>query len=436
MGKGGGGSTTTVQSADPWVGSQQYLKDLYAGASNAYKTSPQYYPASTVAAPSGETENTLQAMYARSFGSPLEAQAQQQTSQIANGSDWLSQLMATQASGGGWQNQMLNSIAGGSSQGQQTLSQIMNGSDVGQGVLGALAQGGGASGQAYQNILSGNDATSKYLKSVLGGDYLNGNPYLSGMVSSLNDQTTRAFRDSVMPSLASQFSLAGRYGSGAQSQGIDDATNNLSKTLTDNATNIYGANYAAERQNQNTAAGTLGQYLLSGANGLQQQQQQASQAYTGNRAGAAQAFTGNQQNALGQVQSNMNTNAGLLSGRQGAAIAALPGMAALDWQNLQQRAAVGDYRDAYNQQLIDADKAKWDYNQQAPWTQLNNYAGILNGSLSLNGSTSNQTAPGRSPLSGALGGALSGAALGTIIPGVGNALGAGIGAGAGLLGII
>ena len=50
MGKGGGGSSsTTVQKADPWIGLQPSLTNLYDSANNWYNSaSPQYYPNSTI----------------------------------------------------------------------------------------------------------------------------------------------------------------------------------------------------------------------------------------------------------------------------------------------------------------------------------------------------------------------------------------------------
>lgn len=46
---GGGGNTQTVQKADPWIGQQPYLTDLFQQAQNIYQTrTPQYFPKSTV----------------------------------------------------------------------------------------------------------------------------------------------------------------------------------------------------------------------------------------------------------------------------------------------------------------------------------------------------------------------------------------------------
>lgn len=48
-GKGGGGGTTTVEKADPWVGQQPYLRDLFSRAQTLSQQPMQTYPGSTVA---------------------------------------------------------------------------------------------------------------------------------------------------------------------------------------------------------------------------------------------------------------------------------------------------------------------------------------------------------------------------------------------------
>ena len=50
MSKGGGGGTNTVQRADPWVGQQPYLTDIFGQAKQLYQQGPQeFYPGRTYA---------------------------------------------------------------------------------------------------------------------------------------------------------------------------------------------------------------------------------------------------------------------------------------------------------------------------------------------------------------------------------------------------
>lgn len=64
MGKGGGGgSTTTVQKADPWVGQQPYLKEVFAESQKLYDNgglAPDYYSGNTIANQSDWTQQANQ----------------------------------------------------------------------------------------------------------------------------------------------------------------------------------------------------------------------------------------------------------------------------------------------------------------------------------------------------------------------------------------
>ena len=87
---------------------------------------------------------------------------------------------------------------------------------------------------------------------TIGGKYLNGNPYLEGMIG----QT----RDNVTDQVNGQFSLGGRYGSG-QHTGI------LAKYLADAENNMRFNNYGMERGYQNQAIDQA-QSLMNGSQGL------------------------------------------------------------------------------------------------------------------------------------------------------------------------
>lgn len=85
-----------------------------------------------------------------------------------------------------------------------------------------------------------NTAAGGYLQNVLNGNYLNpGNPYQT--------QLNQSIQDAVIPSVESQFSQNGRYGSGAFA---DSMTRQLADSI---APSVYG-NYQQERGNQQAAA--------------------------------------------------------------------------------------------------------------------------------------------------------------------------------------
>lgn len=55
-GSGGGQSTNTIQNADPWVGQQGYLRDIFSNAQRQFNApGPGFFPSTTVAAPSQAT---------------------------------------------------------------------------------------------------------------------------------------------------------------------------------------------------------------------------------------------------------------------------------------------------------------------------------------------------------------------------------------------
>lgn len=87
---------------------------------------------------------------------------------------------------------------------------------------------------------------------TLNGDFLNGNPYLDGILA-----TTR---NNITNDVNTQFSGAGRYGSGYYA-------GSLAKQLADAENNLRYQNYAQERQNQ-IGAVDQAQGLMNGTTGL------------------------------------------------------------------------------------------------------------------------------------------------------------------------
>lgn len=94
------------------------------------------------------------------------------------------------------------------------------------------------------------------VNATLQGDYLNSNPYLDAMYNNAASAVTRNYSEAVAPSIAANFGLSGRTGSNmAFANAMDTSRDTLSRNLGGMAANIYGGNYAQERQNQMQAAG-------------------------------------------------------------------------------------------------------------------------------------------------------------------------------------
>jgi hypothetical protein len=103
------------------------------------------------------------------------------------------------------------------------------------------------------------------------GDMLNANPYVDQMFNRAADNVVEKYKTATAPALQGAMIGAGKaYGSQAQEQALR-ARQGLSQELSGLATDIYGGNYAAERDMQMQAArgladrgynvaGSLGQY--------------------------------------------------------------------------------------------------------------------------------------------------------------------------------
>lgn len=109
---------------------------------------------------------------------------------------------------------------------------------------------------AYKRATGGSTLLTKALsqqEDVLKGSYLQNNPYFQQMLTATAKPITTAFQDE-MAKIASQSSLAGRYGSGAAQQLQSRATSNLADALANMGGTLAYQNYAAERARQEAAA--------------------------------------------------------------------------------------------------------------------------------------------------------------------------------------
>ena len=90
------------------------------------------------------------------------------------------------------------------------------------------------------------------------GDYLKeGNPYLRDLYERSARPVAETFRDVVAPSIAGRFMGAGRFGSGAMKDVLEQQTGVLGRTLGDLSASIYAPAYEAERGRMQSAAGML-----------------------------------------------------------------------------------------------------------------------------------------------------------------------------------
>lgn len=135
-------------------------------------------------------------------------------------------------------------------------------------------------------------AAQRHTQNVLGGQYLNGNPYLEGMIAKM--------RGNVTDQVNSQYSLGGRYGSGAH-------VGNLTSELANAENSARLADYNTQMGRMDQAAQTAGQ--LSG------QQSSNNASNFNNLLASAQADSGIRNTSYGQAM----TAAGMIPGIANAA---------------------------------------------------------------------------------------------------------------------
>jgi hypothetical protein len=195
------------------------------------------------------------------------------------------------------------------------------------------------------------------------GGFLNANPYQQAMMEAATRPLTQQFSQAVLPGISSLYSKSGRLGSGAMERALGTATEAYGRSLGDITANIAGSQYQQER--------------------AMQQQAQLAQAQL---AGAAPSFYGQQ---------------------------FLPS---------QTLAQVGAQQEAIAAQPLQEQLARYQFQQQLPYQQLQGYLSSVYGTPLASYGTQTTNAPtyqNRSAgvLGGAIAGGLGGYALGQI-PGV------------------
>ena len=111
-----------------------------------------------------------------------------------------------------------------------------------------------AAQQAYQASLG-------QIGQTAAGGFLQGNPYQQAMLQAATRPLTQQFGEQVLPGVASLYSRAGRYGSGAMERALGGATEAYGRALGDVSANIVGQDYARERGLQQQAQ--MGQAALA-----------------------------------------------------------------------------------------------------------------------------------------------------------------------------
>lgn len=125
---------------------------------------------------------------------------------------------------------------------------------------------------AQQRAMTGNPlvpaAQQQALQTIQGG-YLGANPYLQAALQPGFQAAERQFYNVVNPAL-SNFSRAGRYGSGAMQGALGQAGGEFGRALTGAAAQAAYQNYATERGRQLAAAGAAPEFAAADYADIQQ----------------------------------------------------------------------------------------------------------------------------------------------------------------------
>jgi hypothetical protein len=95
---------------------------------------------------------------------------------------------------------------------------------------------------------------------VAAGEYVKESPYLQAQLSAALRPLQKQFTEQVIPGISSQFSQAGRYGSGAMERATSGATEAFTRAAGDITSNIAGQQFQQERAYQQAAIPQLAQF--------------------------------------------------------------------------------------------------------------------------------------------------------------------------------
>lgn len=401
--------------SQPWNYQAPYLAQGYATAEQLFNQGgPQYYGGSTVAPFSPVTEQGMSQFYnTAAQGSPLPSQGQDYLSGVLSGGYTPN---PTQGFAG------LNSLASGNN------AMMNNPYGYELDPQGYMLSPGAFSASAPSNMLDKVDFNkvgdvsvgNEHLQNVQGGNFLGSNPYLDSAYNSAASRVTDNFNKSVLPGLNATFGAGGRTGSGLHEQSLNNAANTLGQNLGDMANSMYSSAYQFERGNQDQAATNLMDADLAAKLGNQQtrfgaESTNANLSGTGLNA-ATNASIASMNAQLGAGQGNQGFFQNLALGNQGLygdlslgnqnawnqglnnmfnasnalgnhyfsglnnmnnAVNSIPTIQNANYFDANQMMNLGNTIDAKAQDYINADKARWDFNETQPYNMLDWYMQAL-----------------------------------------------------------
>lgn len=419
-------TVTNKTEVDPTT--DAWRQTIFGAGNQLYNQGPaEYYPGQTVAPFSQQTQSGLNMMQGQAMQGAVGLPQAYNAANRAMSGMVPGMNTAMQASNGGMNNQFYGAM--GAAAGQQAAPQVTGMINQSMNTLGANQYGPQIAQTGEQQTQMGVGA----LQDFTGGM----NPHLQGMYDQGANQITN--------DLNARFAKAGRTGANAAyGQALGSSLGQL-------YTGIMAPAYEAAQDRKMSAAGQLAG--IDQGNRAAQMQGYTTAAGLGQQsAGLGLQAAGMYGDVLGQDYSRQMQGASQMAGMYGQDMdrrlsgAGLAGdmwsqgnadasQASNDLQGLYQYGqmpgqamlGVGSAYDAYNQQLIDADMARYNYGQNAQWDNLSRFAGMMNGLPDFSSTTQTTQGAGQNRLMGAMGGAASGASMGSMFGPMGMGIGAGLG---------
>lgn len=433
-------NTTTTTSTEPWSGSREYLKDVYAQYDKLLKDgAPKQWSGPLVADQSQATKDSLSMaeQIARSGNTAVLSSASNAVNGVLNSglnqqaTNTLSSLQQGSL-GTNPTNNFATSVMNGSGSNAPGSYNLNYSNPALSQASGYSSYTNGASGlqsaQAQQLANSNNPAISSYLQQTASGANIGNNPYLQQNIANQQASIANQLNTVTNPGIDSQAASLGRMGSGAYASQRNNADATAAKAMSEVATNALTSQYNTDVAAQQNAASLYGNLAnqdvsnrlnanqaLASTDAQQQQLRQAGTSLYGslsdsqnaartNASNAANAqFNQNNQYAMQGAQLASNNYAqsiqdmlGLNSQKLSAANSQISADSNLNGQKLsaasqagqqyqnsylpsQALSGVGTAKDNYNSTLLQAEVDRYNSGQQQQLVNLSNFTNVLNG---------------------------------------------------------
>lgn len=415
---------------EPWKQQKPFLLQGFNVADQLLREyTPEYYPEQTYAGMTPQQLTAIDMQTQRAGGSPEEQAGLWQMMQTAlggyQGGNPATSLAYPTASGQNiyadprlqyGYNQALGGEIGANplyQMGAQTAGGGNLYNDPRFGAISSLAYGGGVGANPIYGMLGG----------VASGQEIGQNPYLDATFDQAASRVGDAYSKYTAPSTLAAFSNARGGNEWSSPDAMQEVQSlqarDLGDRLNDLATNIYGGDYQAGQQRRLQAAGALGstygqeigqqmgaagqlgsaygaerglqQAMQSGMAGIYGNEQQMRDAMLSQLGGAYQTGVGQQLQGIQSMSSPYEAERQRMLSAGGQ----LPGVSqATDYGNISQLYGAGQPLQGLEQQAIQDAMQRWNFAQQLPYDQLQNYMSMIQGNYGGSSQSSQALGPG------------------------------------------